>query len=109
MQAWDAELTELYRTATDAAGSGGGRMEARMSEAPTKTGAWAGVDRGTGTPWAFESAQEHWRLHDQRERAYWRSRPAGERLAQASLYRVRVHGLVTMPTHWPWRFVPFGE
>ena len=84
-------------------------MSLSMSEAPTKTGAWSGVDRQTGTPWRFEPADEHWRLHDQREVAYWRSRPAAERLAQASHYRVRVHGLVTMPTHWPWRFVPFGE
>ncbi len=80
-----------------------------MSEAPTKTGEWAGVDRGTGTPWAFESASEHWRLHDQREGAYWRSRPVAERLARADHYRIRVHGLVAAPTRWEWRFVPAGE
>lgn len=84
-------------------------MDASMSEAPTKTGAWAGVDLGSGTPWAFESADEHWRLHDQRERAYWRSRPAAERLAQADGYRVRVHGLVASPVRWTWRFVAAGQ
>lgn len=80
-----------------------------MSEAPTKTGEWAGVDHRTGTPWAFEPAGEHWRLHDQREAAYWRSRPTVERLAQAGDYRLRVHGEVVPPRRWEWRFVPPGQ
>lgn len=84
-------------------------MEAPMSDAPTTNGAWSGVDRVTGTPWAFESGEEHWRLHDQREIAYWRSRPPTERLAQAASYRLRVHGEVTPPRRWEWRFVPPGQ
>ena len=80
-----------------------------MSKAPTKTGMWAAVDRGSTTPWAFEPADEHWRRHDQREVAYWRSRPVGERLAQADQYRIRVHGLVARPERCTWRFVTAGQ
>jgi hypothetical protein len=44
--------------------------------APPTTGMSSGVD--AGTPLAFEPADEHWRLHDLREVAYWRSRPPEE-------------------------------
>ncbi len=74
---------------------------------PTTTGASSGVD--SGIPWAFESADEHWRLHDEREVAFWRSRSPAERLAQAARYRVRVHGLVAPPAHWLWRFAAADE
>ncbi|MBI3491596.1 MAG: hypothetical protein HY047_07445 [Acidobacteria bacterium] len=75
--------------------------------APTTTGMFSGVD--AGTPWAFEPADEHWRLHDQREVAYWCSRPPEERLAQAQHYRERVHGQFAAPTRWSWRFVAPDE
>ena len=75
--------------------------------APTTTGVSHGVD--AGTPWAFEAADEHWRLHDQREAAYWRSRPPEARLRQAFQYRVRVHGPFLAPDRWSWRFVASGE
>ena len=82
-------------------------MSDELRVAPTTTGASSGVD--AGTPWAFEPADEHWRLHDQREVAYWRSRPPEERLAQALQYRVRVHGPFSAPTRWSWRFVASDE
>ena len=74
---------------------------------PTTTGMSSGVDGGM--PWAFEPADEHWRLHDLREVAYWRSRPPEERLAQARRYRARVHGPFRTPTRWSWRFVASDE
>ena len=78
-----------------------------LHPAPTARGASNGVDNGT--PWAFEPADEHWRRHDEREVAYWRSRRPEERLAQALRYRMRVHGAFSAPTSWSWRFVPFDE
>ncbi len=74
---------------------------------PTRSGVSNGVD--AGTPWAFEPADVHWRLHDEREVAYWRSRRPEERLAQALQYRVRVHGAFPAPTNWSWRFVASDE
>ena len=75
--------------------------------APTTTGMSSGVDAGTTL--AFEPADEHWRLHDLREVAYWRSRPPEERLAQALCYRVRVHSLFPAPTRWSWQVVASDE
>lgn len=82
-------------------------MSDQLRVAPTTTGTSCGVE--AGTPWAFESADEHWRLHGQREVTYWRSRPPEERLAQALHYRVRVHGPLLAPTRWSWRFVAPDE
>jgi hypothetical protein len=82
-------------------------MSDKPRAAPTTTGMSSGVE--AGTPWAFESADEHWRLHGRRELAYWRSRPPEERLAQALHYRVRVHGPLSVPTRWSWRFVAPDE
>lgn len=84
-------------------------MGLHMSEVPTTNGAWSGVDRVTGTRWAFEPADDHWRLHDEREVGHWRSRPPAERLAQAAAYRLRVHGEVAPPAQWQWRFLPPGQ
>jgi hypothetical protein len=70
-------------------------MRDELRVAPTTTGVSRGVD--AGTPRAFETADEHGRLHDQREAAYWRSRPPEERLRQAFQYRVRVHGPFLAP------------
>jgi hypothetical protein len=66
-----------------------------------------GVDHGVR--WMFESAEDHWRLHDRREVAYWRSRPPEERLAQAAAYRIRVHGALSPGRPQQWRFVPPGD
>ena len=82
-------------------------MSDELPQTLTTTGASCGVE--AGTPWAFESAGEHWRLHDQREVTYWRSRPPEERLAQALHYRVRVHGPLSAPARWSWRLVASGE
>lgn len=71
--------------------------------APTVRGASSGVD--AGIRWSFEAPEEHWREHDRRQVAYWRSRPPEERLAQAAYYRWRVHGDVAEPEAWSWRFV----
>jgi hypothetical protein len=73
---------------------------------PTRDGRLTGIDRTSGLAWAVEPAEVHWAEHDRRLVAYWRSRPAAERLAEASAYRTRVHGLVTVPQRWPWRLVP---
>ena len=82
-------------------------MSDTLRVTPTTTGVSRGVD--AGTPWAFEPADEHWRLHDEREVAHWRSRPPEERLARALHYRVRVHGPFSAPTRWSWRFVASDE
>ena len=82
-------------------------MSDDLRPAPTTTGLSHGVDGGTR--WAFEPADEHWRLHDQHEVAYWRSKSPDQRLAQALRYRVRVHGPFSEPPRWSWRFVAFDE
>ena len=82
-------------------------MSDELRVPPTTTGKSSGVD--AGTPWRFEAADAHWRLHDQRELAFWRSRSPEERLAQAPRYRVRVHGPFSAPARWSWRFVAFDE
>lgn len=79
-----------------------------MWRPPTRDGLSSGRDRVTGLAWAFEQPIVHWNEHDERQVAYWRSRPAEERLAQAAAYRVRVHGHCAEPHVWTWKFVPFG-
>lgn len=81
-------------------------MSATGETSPTTTGAWSGVD--AGIPWMFEPPQEHWRRHDEREVAFWRSQPPEERLAQADRYRVRVHGPIDPATPVTYRFVEPG-
>ena len=76
---------------------------------PTRDGKTSGVDSTTGLSWAVEPPDLHWNQHDARQVAYWRSRPPSERLAQAELYRLRVHGLVVAPSSWTWRLVPPGQ
>jgi len=76
---------------------------------PTRDGRSEGTDPTSGLKWAMESSETHWMEHDGRLVTYWRSRPAAERLAQAGAYRVRIHGLVTAPSKWTWRLVPFGH
>jgi hypothetical protein len=39
-------------------------MSDQITVAPTTTGLSRGID--AGTPWAFEAADEHWRLHGRR-------------------------------------------
>ncbi len=60
-----------------------------------------------GSRWALEPPEAHWRDHDARQVAYWRSRPAQERLDQATWYRVRVFGaLEAYPQPRTWRLLP---
>ena len=73
---------------------------------PTRDGRSTGKDPSSGLAWSIEPPDAHWAEHDARLVTYWRSRPASERLAQASAYRVRVHGLVVAPDRWTWQFVP---
>jgi len=85
------------------------RMIERMASEwvpPTRDGRTRGTDPQSGLAWAVEAPDTHWAEHDGRLVAYWRSRPAAERLAQAAAYRVRVHGLVAAPAQWTWRLVP---
>lgn len=70
---------------------------------PTRDGRTEGTDSTSGLAWAIERPDDHWAGHDVRLVAYWRSRPASERLAQADAYRIRVHGLVAPPTRWTWQ------
>jgi hypothetical protein len=74
--------------------------------APTRSGEWSGRDSSSGVAWAFESPSQHWAAHDERQIAYWRSRPVEERLAQAAEYRLRRHGDIREPTVWSWRLLP---
>jgi hypothetical protein len=63
----------------------------------------------SGLTWEFEEPATHWAEHDRRQVQYWRSRPPGERLAQAAAYRRREHGETPDPDVWTWRFVPAGD
>jgi len=73
---------------------------------PTRDGRSHGIDSQSGLAWAVEAPDAHWAEHDARLVAYWRSRPAAERLAAAADYRVRVHGLIAAPARWTWQLVP---
>ena len=73
---------------------------------PTRDGRSSGIDPTSSLAWAIEPPEVHWAEHDARQVAYWRSRPAAERLAQANHYRLRVHGLVVPPERWTWKLVP---
>jgi hypothetical protein len=72
-------------------------------------GGGSGRDSTNGLTWTFESPERHWSDHDARQGAYWRSRPAAERLAQAAEYRRRRHGAVTGPVTWTWRFLALDD
>lgn len=76
---------------------------------PTRDGRSQGIDPTSGMPWAVEAPDTHWAEHDARLVTYWRSRPAAERLAQAAAYRLRVHGLVAVPSTWTWQLLPAGH
>ena len=76
---------------------------------PTRGGRSSGIDSTSGLAWAIEPPDVHWAEHDARQVAYWRSRPSSERLAQAHLYRFRVHGLLSAPARWTWQVVPAGH
>lgn len=66
-------------------------------------------DTRPGRRWVLESPDEHWLSHDARQVEFWRSRPAAERLAQATWYRERVFGALTgYPPPRSWRLVPPG-
>jgi hypothetical protein len=76
---------------------------------PIRDGRTEGAESVSGLAWAVEAPDAHWAAHDARLVAYWRSRPAPERLAEAAAYRVRVHGLVAAPSEWTWQLVPAGN
>jgi hypothetical protein len=85
-----------------------GKILVMTWEPPTRDGLRRG--RATsGLTWEFEEPATHWAEHDRRLVRYWRSRPPGERLAQAAAYRLRVHGETPDPDPWTWRFVPAGD